>query len=447
MQSNLTGKLLFYSTALVFIFCIAWTCYIPSQSEFKKIIIPYIIAFGGYILLLKKSTSQIEFKRIFLIAIISRFIVLFSFPNLSDDIYRFIWDGRCLHLGISPFQYLPSEIVGENESLSQKLFLLLNSPDYFSIYPPIGQAVAYIATLPIFTSYYSSAIIFKLFVFMAEVGSILIAIEILKNLKINSNRIFIYALNPLIIIELTGNIHFEAFMIFFLLLALYFLMNQKILRGGFYLALSICSKLLPLMFLPLVVSFTKDLKKVIRFGISSALTGLILFAFFLNMEIISNLGKSIGLYVNKFEFNAGIYYFLRGLGYWIKGFNTIHIIGPFLSILTVVLICSQALHFYIKKKSDKDLFTYALMAFCTYLLMATIVHPWYMAVPLILCVFTPFRFPVLWSFLIFFTYSNYSADSYNESLWIVAIEYFIVISFMTWEIYQYKKDSLKTYLI
>ncbi len=440
-------KTRFFSLALVLLLSVSYVGYIPSQGDFNQIIIPFLIASLCYIYLTFKSANSIHITWFFSLAILSRAVLLFSFPNLSDDIYRFIWDGRCLHLGISPFQYLPSEIVGKYPSLDNKLFGLLNSPNYYSIYPPVGQAIGYIATLPIISTHYSSAVIFKGFILASEIGTIYIGWKLLKRFNLPPKNIFIYALNPLVIIELMGNIHFEAFMIFFLVLSIYLLLTNRYFGSGLSIALAICSKLLPLMLLPLQMIFIKHVKKALFYALLSAFVSMSLFGIFMNLDVISNLGSSIGLYVNKFEFNASIYYLLREVGYLIKGFNTIHIVGPFLSFLTIVLICGQAIFFYIKRKSSNDLFHFILMAFCTYLFLAPIVHPWYICTPLLLCAFTTYRFPVIWSLLIVFTYFNYSGIEYYENLLIVLIEYMIVFGFLIWEVFRNKKNEISKVVI
>jgi uncharacterized membrane protein len=64
--------------------------------------------------------------------------------------------------------------------------------------------------------------------------------------------VFIYALNPLVIIELTGNLHFEAVMIFFTLLSVWLLVTNKWILASLALTLAISAKLLPIIFLPLL---------------------------------------------------------------------------------------------------------------------------------------------------------------------------------------------------
>src|SRR5262245_45130871 len=47
-------------------------------------------------------------------AALFRLSIIFSPPYLSDDIYRYIWDGRVQSAGINPYRYIPAD-----ESLAQ----------------------------------------------------------------------------------------------------------------------------------------------------------------------------------------------------------------------------------------------------------------------------------------------------------------------------------------
>jgi hypothetical protein len=51
--------------------------------------------------------------------------------------------------------------------------------------------------------------------------------------------------------------------------------------------------------------------------------------------------------------------------------------------------------------------------------------------PIVISVFTNERFPIIWSFLIFGTYINYSYTPYDENLWVVAIEYILILIYIS----------------
>ncbi|MDX1783793.1 MAG: mannosyltransferase, partial [Aequorivita vladivostokensis] len=65
----------------------------------------------------------------------------------------------------------------------------------------------------------------------------------------------------------------------------------------------------------------------------------------------------------------------------------------------------------------------------------TTVHPWYVATPLLLSVFTKYKFPIFWSFMVMLSYSAYGENGFDEKLWLVAMEYIVVIGVAIWEIF------------
>jgi alpha-1,6-mannosyltransferase len=68
-----------------------------------------------------------------------------------------------------------------------------------------------------------------------------------------------------------------------------------------------------------------------------------------------------------------------------------------------------------------------------YFLSTTILHPWYIITLLAISTFTRYRFPVLWTGVIFLTYAGYNENSFNESLALVTIEYLAVIGYILYE--------------
>ena len=83
--------------------------------------------------------------------------------------------------------------------------------------------------------------------------------------------------------------------------------------------------------------------------------------------------------------------------------------------------------------------TAMLFGLCFYYFTATTVHPWYLATPLILCVFTKYKFPIVWSLVIILTYQAYANNPWQENLWFVFIEYLIMYSFLIFEVFQQLK--------
>lgn len=76
-----------------------------------------------------------------------------------------------------------------------------------------------------------------------------------------------------------------------------------------------------------------------------------------------------------------------------------------------------------------------LFAVSFYFLLSTTVHPWYVATPLLLSIFTKYNFPIVWSFLVMLSYSAYGKNGFDENLWLVALEYFVMVGVAVWELW------------
>jgi alpha-1,6-mannosyltransferase len=399
--------------------------YATPRTQFCQLLLLFGLAFTGYALLLRSKPS---FQQGMLWAVGFRLLFLPALPQLSDDYFRFLWDGALVVQGENPFLWLPSALLAENPAvipgISQALFSRLNSPDYYSVYPPVCQAIFGLASLLGGGSHLIGCLVMRLFLVAAETGTILLLIQTLKAWNKPLQLAWWYAFNPLVIVELTGNLHFEALMIFFLLASLYLLWQGRLWLSALALGLSIGVKLLPLMLLPILLAYL-GWKKFLRYGSLVALVVVILFLPFLSAELIRHFLNSLNLYFQKFEFNASWYYLFRWLGFQVAGYNLISLIGPLLSLGTIGCII------YLASRQPKDvrqLPGYFLLAFSVYLFLATVVHPWYITTLVMLTSLSSWRYPVVWSGLVVLSYGAYQTNVYRENLWLVALEYLLVFA-------------------
>jgi len=213
--------------------------YYIERSNFPILIIVYSSLFLiAYIL--QKNSRPDHFRILLLSGILFRFCLIFSIPALSDDFYRFVWDGRIQQLGINPFDFTPAEFIKQHaDPLLHQIFPNLNSPDYYSVYPQICQSIFKIASAIGGDSLYQTVVILKSAIFLSELGTILLLKKLLSARTNAESLQLIYILNPLVIIELSGNIHFEAFMIFFMLLAVWLINNQRYISSAGALSLAV----------------------------------------------------------------------------------------------------------------------------------------------------------------------------------------------------------------
>lgn len=313
---------------------------------------------------------------------------------------------------------------------------------HYSNYPPINQLLFIVANLFSSSNILGSVIGLRLIIIAADIGTLYFGAKLLKRLGLSQHKIFWYILNPFIIIELTGNLHFEGVMLFFLILSLYLLHKNKWQWAAVVFALSISTKLVPLLFLPLFVKWFRlkedhakiDFKKLISFYLIIGTATLLLFAPFFSMTFINNYSKTVGLWFGNFEFNASLYYLAREVGYFITGYNQIAIIGKILPVIIFTSIWCLAL--FRKNQVFSTLVKSMLIAFTIYLLLSTTVHPpWYIASILLLSVFTNYKYAIVWSFIVIISYLAYANADNTENLWIIGAEYLVVYAIIIFELF------------
>ncbi|MCB0698601.1 MAG: hypothetical protein KDC11_02090, partial [Chitinophagaceae bacterium] len=362
--------------------------YFTPRTNTFPLLSYWSILFVAYFYIISKQTTTRQLSLLIFAGIVFRCSFLWSIPALSDDYYRFIWDGQVWASGINPFGYLPSELSTHTTFVNEhsiELFNGLNSRYYYSVYPPIMQYIFRLAAIVSPNSILGSVIALRSIILLSEIGTLLLIKRLLRHWNLNPTLILIYVLNPLVIIELTGNLHFEAVVIFFLLWSVYLLNKNKLLTSAFVLALSICTKMIPLLFLPLLIK-KLSLKKFTIYTLVTLATSVLLFFPFIDEQLLSNLGTSIALYFRHFEFNASIFYLIREIGYITQGYDVIQTAGAALPIIFVAIYL-----FVIIKNKVANTHRFAelsLLILFLYHSLALVVHPWYLSTLVVLSLFT-----------------------------------------------------------
>ena len=380
-------------------------------------------------------------------ALAFRLLWLPAQPALSDDVYRFRWDGLLVAHGVSPFQYRPDELIADGARTAlpdaatrtrvlpelQQLYRQLNSPHYYSVYPPVCQAIFGAAARLFPTSEQGFVTSLRVAVLLAEGGTAWLLLALLPALGWPAERALRYLLHPLVVVELTGNLHFEALSICFVLLAIWLLHRQQWVRSAGALGLGVAAKLLPLLALPLLVRRLGWR----RFASYVALMGgtlLILFAPFISVALVVNISRSLNLYFRSFEFNASFYYLLRAVGYHLTTYNEIARIGPALALTAALLGLGLA---WRERRPALATLPGALLLLLTgYYALATTVHPWYITPLVALAPFTRFRYPLVWGGAAVLSYAAYRTSAYTENLWLVGLEYGLVYAVLAWELFK-----------
>ena len=413
------------------VFGIGHVGYESTQQNFYNICLGYTIAFLGYFWL---SRQVPPVWSIILAAIVTRIILLPAFPTLSDDIYRYLWDGRLILEGTSPFAFTPTALLEIKPSIdTHRIYPLLNSPNYYSIYPPVSQ-FCFAMSAWLGSGLLSSTIILKGCILIIEGSGLWAMFHLLKQNTPDYTKWFLlYALNPLLIIEIYGNVHLEGLAIGFALLSLLALHSKHSVYAGVLLALAVGAKLIPIVLFPYMWQQSNKSERSI-FAVSFIATSFVLFLPILLTLDIGNFLVSLDLYFRKFEFNASVYYLQRAIGQWISGYNLIQYIGPINALLVLWLalrmwLQNQVLNPVDSLKPVQSAFFILLVFYLT----TTTMHPWYAVYLIAFGVLIQNPVGVIWSSLIWLSYHFYHQGQWSENPMIWSLQYIPLLCFLIWQ--------------
>ncbi len=178
-------------------------------------------------------------------AILFRLSILFAPPYLSDDIYRYVWDGRVQAAGVNPYRYIPAapELAHLRD---ETIYPKINRKDWaHTIYPPVAQVVFFLTT-----RISESVTWMKATMLLFELVTIWAVAHLLTLLGRPRQLLLMYAWHPLVIWEFAGSGHVDAISICFIALAFLAWQKKSDLGAGVALACATLVKLFPVVLVP-----------------------------------------------------------------------------------------------------------------------------------------------------------------------------------------------------
>lgn len=350
---------------------------------------------------------------IIIFSLIFRLTLLFSDPVLSDDIYRYVWDGKVSNEGLNPYRYAP-----ESDNLKglrdDVIYPHVNHKAVNTIYPPFLQYFFQMVTW-----LHPSVFAMKLALLLFDIGTIFIIFFMLRFLDRSLGWIIVYAWNPLVIIEFSGSGHADMVAIFFLLFSLFLAIQARPVWAGAVLAFSFLSKFVSIIVLPFFEDVRSRWKTLsIMLGASAALIVMGYLAF---LDAGYYLNKGLFEYASTWEFNSSwyslIYHYVRDIfgvsasGETFLGFATNN---KARAVTKFVLACAGFSVFagvfihhvrksYEGQKENILCASFILMAVLT--LFSPTLHPWYVIWVIPFLCFLPNPAWILFSGLVFLSYS------------------------------------------
>lgn len=383
-------------------------------------VVPFLVCFTAaglaYVLaLLRLRHEQPSLRLIWGFALLFRLVLVLTPVSLSDDVYRYIWDGHLLAAGQNPY----AEPV--------------NSPDLDAYDTPLRARVNFdwMATpyLPAAQAYFAlvetlapqNPFAFQLGALALDLASGWLIAVLLPSLSIAPKAVLVYLWNPLVVVEFAHGAHVDALMVFFVLLALWALFRRWWVLSALALAGGVLVKGWPALLAPLFAR-RWGWRGLAVFGLSAALP-LAAFAVGAGWGLTGpadgrGVFGAVRIYSVMWEFNSGLYAWLARL-LTPGGARLLALAAPALAGLALGWLNVPA-RGVDAPAARRSLARWSAMPFGLYLLLSPTVHPWYLALVLALL---PFFWPAdgesrsirrwIWPWVYFmffeaFTYLAYS---------------------------------------
>lgn len=179
-------------------------------------------------------------------AVVCRLIALGMTPSLSDDWFRYVWEGQVQAAGVNPYALAPNHPA--LTELRDAVWLGVNHGQVGAIYGPLIEVCLLpLAALP------GTLLPFKLFFVAADLGLAALVLRGLRRRALPVGLLVVYLWHPLPILEVAGQAHLEIVPIALLVLALELEASGRARGSALALGAAIAAKYLPVLLVPAFV--------------------------------------------------------------------------------------------------------------------------------------------------------------------------------------------------
>jgi alpha-1,6-mannosyltransferase len=375
-------------------------------GDLRQQTVPFLVLYGTAFVfyglavwwLVRQAERRMTLALIWGPALVFRLTLLLTTPTLSDDVWRFIWDGRLANAGISPYA-LPAN-APRLDAFDSPQRALINNNWMASPYLPLAQALFVV----VYRFAPDSAQAFQVAATTLDLLTAIVLTDLLRRLRLPATRVLIYLWNPLVVVEFAHGAHVvDALMICLMMAALWALVAaatepqwavvtaRSRLISAVALAGATLTKGLPALLLPVVGRRWGWRNFVVCAGlIAVASIALALGAGWGLLGPLDGTGLfgAIRIYAAYWNYNGGLYHWLEVAlsGYPTPGAVPPEIVGwgpiqaaKIISLGALSLVLAGVWHRGLRVQDNLAMLRLALVPLTAYLLLATTVHPWYVA--------------------------------------------------------------------
>lgn len=340
----------------------------------------WAVVWGAGVVCALRLPRRVAVPAVLVAGLALRLAALAGQPILSDDLYRYAWDGRVQVSGTDPYRYTPSSPrladlreewlwpTDEGCAAIQREpgCTRINRPAVHTIYPPVAQAW--------FTAVYSVAGIdarhkaWQVAGLVGDMALLALLPLVLRAWKRDERWTALYALSPVAVVEVVNNAHVDGVAALFAVLALLAAARRRPGWAGAALAGAFLIKLYPAVVgIALVVALARRRRELFR--LAGAFAGVVALAY---LPHVASVGwKVLGYlpgYLREERYDQGGRYLLAGL----LG------LPPALTAALAVAAVAGAAAWVLRRRPDAPKGAAVMLG--ALLLAVTPVQPWYAVV-------------------------------------------------------------------
>lgn len=181
----------------------------------------------------------------FALAALMQGILVLTPPTLSDDMYRYVWEGRIQAHGFSPYLYPPNapELAHLRDDA---VWRHVNRKGDVTIYPPAAE----LAFALLWRIWPDSVRWFQVAMSLGALLAGMLLVQLLQTLEMPAARVLIYLWSPLLLFETAHGAHVDGLVLPLLVGAWLARARERDGIAGALLGLAIAVKLYPLLLFP-----------------------------------------------------------------------------------------------------------------------------------------------------------------------------------------------------
>jgi hypothetical protein len=236
-------KWLLTLSGLVLTGCVAaWTLGPPPTTRIGPHLGLFGLAFAAYLVALAASPglSRRGLLLCLAAALAWRAALVTTPPLLSDDVDRYVWEGRIQLHGGNPYAWGDRPESPRWQSLHDEVWAGVGHKGYTAVYPPL-----FLLASRGVVALHDSVTAMKAFLVACELATLAALALLLRRRRRPLERLLVLAWSPLALLEIAGSGHNDAFGMLWMVLALVALEADRPLLSALAAGAGFMSKLLP----------------------------------------------------------------------------------------------------------------------------------------------------------------------------------------------------------